>query len=157
MDIKFLSIAILLFIGMSSIFSTCKKGGLGCANTVYSFQVGESITPDKDSIRIGDTLFLNVNTSTKLNDLQTAILVDYSNTSNLGNVVTLLKFLPSDTVIGAINNFNLVMLKGTKVYSVDPSSQQQVLFDEENGSYRFNLEIIAKDYNTPHFSDRQLR
>lgn len=134
----------LLITAMACSFSTCKKGGLGCANSVYSFQLGESITPDKDSIRIGDTIFLNVNTSTKLTDLQTGALVEYNNTSNLGNVVTLLRFLTVNTQ-GAVNNFSLVLLKGTEVSAVDPLSQKDVLFVEENGNYKFNLAIIAKD------------
>ena len=134
----------LLITAMACSFSTCKKGGLGCANSVYSFQLGESITPDKDSIRIGDTIFLNVNTSTKLTDLQTGTLVEYNNTSNLGNVVTLLRFLTVNTQ-GAVNNFSLVLLKGTEVSAVDPLSQKDVLFVEENGNYKFNLAIIAKD------------
>lgn len=136
----------LLITAMASTFSTCKKGGLGCADTVYSFQIGENVTPDKDSIRIGDTIFLNVNTPTKLNDLQSGNLVDYSSVSNLGNVVTLLRFLPTNNITqGAINNFNLVVLKGTKVNSVDPLSQQEVLFGEENGNYKFRMAIIPKD------------
>ena len=124
---------------MASIFSTCKKGGLGCASAVYNFQIGENIGPDSDSIKINDTIFLKVNASTKLNDLQTGILVNYSNTSNLGNVITLLRFLPDNAVTGAINSFNLTLLKGTEVMAVDPLSQKDVLFGEEHGNYIFSL------------------
>ena len=83
MTTKTFTVVILLIIAMASIFSTCKKGGLGCASAVYNFQIGENIGPDSDSIKINDTIFLKVNASTKLNDLQTGILVNYSNTSNL--------------------------------------------------------------------------
>lgn len=145
MDTKYFSISLIFVIAMTSIFSTCKKGGLGCANTIYSFQIGESISPDKDSIRVGDTIFLNVNTPAKLNDIQSGSLIDYSNANNLGNVVTMLRFIPGNVFQGAINNFNLLTLKGSKVNSVDPLSQQEVLFGEENGNYKFSLAIIPKD------------
>lgn len=130
---------------MASIFGTCKKGGLGCADTVYSFQISENVTPDKDSIQIGDTIFLNVNVPTKLNDLQSGNLVDYSNAGNLGNVVSLLRFLPANEYRGAISNFNLIILKGTEVNSIDPLSQKDVLFGEENGFYKFSMAVIPKD------------
>ncbi len=142
---KIFIVVILLITAMATIFSTCKKGGLGCANTVYNFQIGESVGPDKDSIRIGDTIFLAVNAPNKLIDLHTGALVDYSNASNLGNVVSIFKFLPGNNSPGAINNFQLVLLKGTEVSAVDPLSQKEVLFAEESGLYKFNLAIVAKD------------
>jgi hypothetical protein len=134
-----------LIIASATIFSTCKKGGLGCTNTVYNFKIPESITPDKDSIKTGDTLFLNVSTSSNLSDLQTGIVVNYSNTENLGNVVTLLRFSPMNMTAGAINNFNFHLLNGREVNAVDPLSQKDVLFAENNGDYIFSLAIIAKD------------
>lgn len=130
---------------MASTFSTCKKGGLGCANTVYNFNISEKIIPDKDSIRTGDTLFLKVTASSNLLDLKTNTVIDYSNAENLGNVVTLLRFGPVNTDAGAINNFNFVLEKGREVKAADPLSQIDVLFDESNGAYIFSLAIIAKD------------
>ena len=145
MATKLLTVAMLLITAMASIFSTCKKGGLGCANTAYNFQIFENVAPDKDSIQINDTIFLKVNTPTQFNDLQSGNKIDYSNASNLGNVVTILRFLPADMVQGATNNFKLILLKGTEVNAVDPLSQKDVLFAEENGYYKFNLAIVAKD------------
>ncbi|MEO5907689.1 MAG: hypothetical protein ABIR50_03730 [Ginsengibacter sp.] len=142
---KIFTAAILLIIAMASIFSTCKKGGLGCANTVYNFQIFENVTPDKDSIHIKDTIFLKVNAPNQLSDLESGSKIDYSNASNLGNVVTLLRFLPANTVQGGMNNFKLILLKGTEVNAVDPLSQKDFLFAEENGYYKFNLAIIPKD------------
>ncbi len=46
---------------------------------------------------------------------------------------------------GAINNFNLILLKGSEVNAVDPLSQKDVLFEENSGYYIFRLTIIAKD------------
>lgn len=127
------------------IINSCGEKGLGCADTTYNFQIGESVNPDKDSIRVGDTLYLKVNTLTKLKDLQSGNVVDYSNVGNLGNVITILRILPAKKDIGAISNFHLLMLKGQKGYSIDPSSQQVVLFGEESGYYVFNMAIVPKD------------
>lgn len=145
MDTKNFKVAILLFIAVASINSTCKKVEVGCANTVYSFKINQNISPDNDSIRIGDTIFLNLNTATKFKDIQSGNLIDYSQASNLGNVVTFLRFSYSDKVEAARNNFNLIIQQGIKVNSVDPLSQQEVLFGEENGSYKLSLAIIAID------------
>lgn len=144
MGTKSLAIAILLIIGMASTFSTCKKGGLGCTNAIYNLQIDEMAFPDKDSIHVGDTLFLKVNTSTMITDLQSGKTIDYSNASNLGNVVTILKFSGNMTP-GAIHEFNLSLLNGTKVGSVDQTSEEEFLFSEQNGQYLFLLSIIPKD------------
>lgn len=145
MATKIYTVAILLITAMTSTFSTCKKGGLGCANTVYTFQIGERIAPDKDSINIGDTIFLKVSASTSQPDLQTGSTINYRNASNLGNVITFLKFLPSNQSAGAVNNFNLSIMKGSHVNSIDPLSQLEVLFYEANGYYSFDLAIVPKD------------
>lgn len=138
---------IVVFFGISTIiiFNSCGKNGIGCANTTYNFQIGENVVSSKDSIRIGDTIYLKVNTSTKLTDLQFGNVIDYSNATNLGNVIGLLRFLPARKEAGAINNFQLIMLKGSKVNSIDPSTNQEVLFGEENGNYKFSMAVIPKD------------
>ncbi len=145
MTTKIFTVVVLIIISMATIFSTCNKGGLGCANALYNFNIPESITPDKDSIQIGDTLFLNVSTSSSLSDLQRGTVINYSNTENLGNVVTLLRFAPLNTDVGAINNFKFIFKKGSQIKAIDPLSQMDVLFDEGNGSYIFSLAIIAND------------
>ncbi len=75
MATKIYTVAILLLIAITTTFSTCKKGGLGCANATYSFRMEENISPDKDSIKTGDTIFLNVNTLSSLKDYKQAILL----------------------------------------------------------------------------------
>ncbi len=147
MDIKkSYLLPISLAIGILTIFSkcTCTKEILGCANTVYNFKIPETINPDKDSVRIGDTLFLQVLASSTVTDLQTGQTIDYSGTANLGNVVTILRF-NADSTAGAINNFYLDILSGLKVGSIDPTSEIEVTFVEKNGDYNFKLSIVPKD------------
>lgn len=144
MAIKKFTVAILLITAMASTFSTCKKGGLGCANAVYNFNISESVYPDKDSIKIGDTLSLNINTSTFVTDLESGNTINYNNTVNLGNVITILKFKGGQTP-GAINEFNLNIKNGKKVSSIDPSSEIEVLFEESDNVYKFLLLITPKD------------
>ncbi len=144
MATKKFSIGILLITGMASIFSTCKKGGLGCANAIYSFNIPESVYPDKDSIKIGDTLFLNVNTPTLLADPVSGKMINYNNTANLGNVITILKFKNNQTP-GAVSDFDLKIINGFKVGSIEPSSEIEVTFAENNNAYTFLLSIVPKD------------
>jgi hypothetical protein len=145
MATKIYSIGTLLIILASTVFSTCRKGSLDCASARYSFEIAASITPDKDSIHIGDTIILKVHTPTTLYDLQSGRSIDYKNAMNLGNVITFLKFLPANRSTGAINNFSLSIEKGTKVKSIDPQSQLEVLFFEDNGNYLFDLSIVPRD------------
>jgi hypothetical protein len=144
MDTKSYTVIILILIGMTTTFSTCKKGGLGCANTVYNFQIEEKVFPDKDSIHVGDSLFLKVNNSSMITDVRSSKTIDYSNTANLGNVITILRFSGKETP-GAINDFELSILKGSKVETVDKESAVEVLFAEENNHYIFLMSAVPKD------------
>ncbi len=145
MATKIYTVALLLIIAVATIFSTCKKGGPGCANNNYSFQTGINLSPDKDSIRIGDTLWINLNTSSRFTDIPTGNLVDYSGATNFGNVIYFIKFLNGKQSVGAIDHFDFLLLKGNYTSIVDPLQEKDFLFTEENGTYVFKLAIIPKD------------
>lgn len=55
---KFPTVAILLSIYMITVFATCRKD---CSRTDYSFEIAAKAYPDLDSIRVGDTVWVEVN------------------------------------------------------------------------------------------------
>ena len=88
-----------------------------CIEANYSFAVNAQITPDIDSVHVGDTIYLTSTFPSRLNNLVTNDTVDYSNSTNIGSNVAFLK-LNEGIYPGqdAVTNFTFVSLIG-KIYN----------------------------------------
>lgn len=64
--IKIFSIGVIIF--LTIVFSTSKKSILSCTESTYSFNVDAKVYPNKDSINIGDTMWLEINSPTTFTD-----------------------------------------------------------------------------------------
>lgn len=148
MAIKNFSIAILFFISMASIFSTCKKGGLGCGNAVYNFKIGVRAYPDKDSIRIGDTIWFELNTPTSFEDITSGKLINYGGAANLGSAISVVKFVGGSIsdpgAVYSANSFNYILVTGSQVNNPFVEGIRDYLFLESNNQYKFKLAIIPQ-------------
>ena len=141
---KFTGVAILLAITMVTTFSTCKKK-FGCDEIVYDFQIGVKAHPDQDSINIGDTIWLEVNTPTTLKDTVSNKIIDYSDAANLGSAIGFAKFLNKDSVVFAANSFDYILLQGQSVNNPNITKIREYLFIQENSNYLFKLAVIPKE------------
>ncbi len=149
MDIKIkLTFAVIGFFTVTGI-NGCGKLGLGCADTKFTFQTSIRAYPDKDSIRVGDTVWLESNIPVSLNDISTKNLIDYSGASNLGTVISLDRFTggsisdPGTTY--AANEFKYVLLKGKIVENnILPDRIKEYLFIEANNQYSLKVGIVAQ-------------
>ena len=148
MATKIFTVAILLITAMATTFSTCKKGGLGCANTVYNFKIGVTAYPDKDSIHIGDTLWFELNAPTSLQDNNSGKLIDYSGASNLGTAISVVKFIGGSIsdpgAVYSANSFNYFLAIGNPVNNSFVEGIREYLFLENNNQYKFKLAIIPQ-------------
>ena len=97
-------IAIFLFCRASS----CKN----CVEATYQFKMEESFSPEKDSIKIGDTIWLSATHTSIFIDATNNQEINFSN-SSLGANVRILQ-LPdnSSDVSGAINDFSIIKTFG---------------------------------------------
>ena len=145
MATKTLTIVVLFIIAITSIYSTCKKGGLGCANTVYDFKISVHAYPDKDSIRIGDTIWFEVNAPTTLKDKGTNSLINYSGTENLGSAIGFEKIINSTTFKSSTNTFTYKLITGEETQNANPTLIKEYLFKEQSGNYVFKLGVIPKE------------
>lgn len=150
MAIKKLTVAILLITAMASTFSTCKKGGLGCTKTVYNFKINMQAYPDKDSIHINDTIWIELNSPTSLTDLRTNQLIDFSRATNLGSAITVVKFIGGSVsdpgAVYSANSFDYVLVVGNKIDNPSTEGVREYTFAEDNKMYHFKLGIIPKQY-----------
>jgi hypothetical protein len=142
------NIILLLSLFTASLFfqqCSCNKTlGLDCAQVKYSFELPVKGFPDKGSILIGDTIWLEINETTNFKNGQNGEMVDYSGASNLGSAIG---FSYRDTVlkqwVDAVSRFKFSLQKGTEL-KVTPLDIQY-RFSEENGRYIFKLGVIPKE------------
>lgn len=142
---KNLYIALMLIICVMSYSFQCQKK-LGCQETVFNFQMGIKAYPDKDTINVGDTIWLEIIEPVTLTDVQTGRTVDFSGAANLGSALAFHKLSTDNRfTIPAADKFMFLLQKGEQVASLDPSYGRQYLFVEETGTYLFRLGIIPKE------------
>lgn len=120
--------------------------GKNCKDARYSFSMHESFSPEKDSISIGDTLWINSSHSTTFQDLQSYANVDFSN-SQIGSNIRILRFPDtSQNVIGGIYNFDIIKIYGNEVGNDNiPSENKGYYYEEVDTGYLLKLGFIAKE------------
>lgn len=150
-NLKIFSVIVIIF--STTVFSTCKKSILGCTESTYSFNVDARVFPDKDSINIGDTICVEINSSTTLID-QFSTPVDFSNANNLGTVMGFVKVINVSPIQleDVVNDFKFILVAGNEVPSVNPQLLKEYNFRESGGRYIFKLGIIPKNSGTFRFN-----
>src|SRR5665213_251006 len=88
--------------------------GKNCKEVTYSFLMQESFSPEKDSIAVGDTVWIRSFHSATFQDLISNANVDFSN-SKIGASIRILNFPDtSQSVAGAINDFDIIKIYGNE-------------------------------------------
>lgn len=106
-----------------------------------------TVTPDNDSIRVGDTLWLKSVIPTRLTELYVngdSSTINFSGASNVATDFHLNVAIRSDTLIGGIDSFEYLPVKGhIKANSLIPHAGKTVSYIEDGGSYQFVCGLIA--------------
>ncbi len=119
-----------------------------CVEANYSFSVNSQITPYKDSVHIGDTIYLVSSFSTKLTEQTTGRLMEYSNSTGIGSTLAISNLPTGDTITkDAVFDFDYVSVNG-KIYNdrsiPRPDGVQQIVYAETNGNYVLKVGLIPK-------------
>lgn len=140
---KINSIAFLLLLSMLSIQSQCKKR-FGCAENLYSFNLGVKAIPDNDSLLIGDTIWFEIDEPITLKDAQTERMINYSGAVNLGSAIAFQAFSSEfgQFTIEAAKKFAIIVIEGKETGNTNPSLYHEFLFSEINSRYIFRLGIM---------------
>lgn len=140
---KLYVITIFSLLAMIICFSACSPKS--CVDASYHFTMNENFLPEKDSIRVGDTLWMNSSHSTTFIDLSSNKSVDFSN-SLLGSNIRILQFPEASTnVSGAVNNFIIVKIFGREIGNDNiPAENKGFYFEEINSNYTLKLGFVAK-------------
>lgn len=149
MDIKPYRLIGVIGIFVSTMFSTCKCR-TNCTELQYTFDIGCVAYPDMDSIKIGDTIWLEINVPVNLKDERSGINVNYSRAVNLGTAIDILKIKPGTVSIpGSVpsaKSFDYYLVKGTfEPKTVNGDRIKEFLFIENNRYYQFKVGFIPKE------------
>lgn len=144
MDIKINWIIACIGFSVIIVSNGCGKKGIGCANTTYDFEIGVKAYPNKASIHLGDTLWVEINAPTRLKDIATNTIVDYSGATNLGSAIGFGRII-TNTVAASANSFNYNLITGVQVTNPNISQIREFLFVQSNNNYVFKLGIIPKE------------
>lgn len=139
---KLTVLCLLLMISAIGLNFQCKKK-IGCADTIYNFELGVKGFPDLDSVNIGDSIWFEINSPTQFKDIN-GQLVEYNNAGNLGSSISFyaLSNLGQFTV-KSVNKFNYSLIEGVQKRITDDIIEYT--FSEKNGAYQFKLALIAKE------------
>jgi hypothetical protein len=135
-------IIILLVLAFLAQQSSCKKN---CVNTTYNFDLPVKAYPDSDTIKVGDTIWIEINSSSNFIDKGTNKNINYSDASNLGSAIG---FSIWDSLnkkwVDAANDFTFTLIKGSNTSSSNTNLFREYLFNEENDFYVFKLGITPQ-------------
>ena len=123
----------------------------GCKNdicsgaTTYYFQASAKAYPDKDSIQIGDTIWLEINCPTSFTDISSGQTIDYSEAANFGSAIGVGQLFGQDSVVPAANEFNYQLAEGNTVVNANVNQIREYRFVQTNNSYLFKLAVMPKE------------
>ncbi|MBS1947981.1 MAG: hypothetical protein JST47_09460 [Bacteroidetes bacterium] len=148
-NIKNIQVLATLFLfaiyGCNSCKSLCVSG-----KTEYFFNAGTAnFYPDKDSIKVGDTLWFTSIIPKRMRPIQNSQPVgdsiDFSGASDMTTDLALTSPLGIGSQTGAVDSFFIVPIKGNlQPNSLIPHSAKNVHFIEENNDYFLSLFLVAQ-------------
>jgi hypothetical protein len=116
-------------------------------NPSYSFEVTAEFTPEKDSIRVGDTLYLVSEFPSTMIPAGSTQPVDYSRSTGISNILNVNKLEPNRVIADAVFDFDYINIDGEIYNSRDipsPNRVQQLRYEEKSGMYRLKVGLIPK-------------
>ncbi len=134
----------------AAIFTKCDPPRFDCSENKYTFLTTISAYQDKDSIRVGDTIWFEANIPSKLIDTATRQLVDYSNAGNMGIGIGFVIFnglgdILNPGVSPAADSFYCLLEIGNALpNTVLPEQNRNYSLMESNNQYSFRLGVVPK-------------
>jgi len=140
------------FMSIASLLLCLALGGCpdpGCLDTdpKYAFNITGAFTPDNDSVALGDTVYFVSAFPSTLTPVGTQDPVDYTNASKIGNVITVIEYLPNYQRRWAAYDFDYIALKGEAFNSKEvptPEGAEQIRYEEIGNKYEMNIAIVPK-------------
>ncbi len=126
--------------------SSCVKNiGKDCTATVYTFELPFNAVPDKDSIRLGDSITFSINAPTTFVDINSGHEIDYSGSGNLGGTIGFIKYdSTTKKWKPSANQFKYTLKKGVWETPMDTLMFRAYHCSEAGHRYVFELTIAPE-------------
>lgn len=135
----------------SNLFASCKKSE--CFGNAYQLKETWSITPQRDSINIGDTLIFSSSFSNRPYDYNTQSNVDFSGNALVGTPFGVRFVKGYNDLKPAIDSFGFFLIAGRyKDNDISPKHIKDIFWTESNNVYEIKFGIIAKKRGDYSFS-----
>jgi hypothetical protein len=117
-----------------------------CNEPDYTFIGNDVFSPEKDTLNVGDTLWLNSSINKELVDTSTKKSIDFSNAANLGSTVVISDINKFQDKRGAIDSFDYIKITGNIFSDVntDTSNVKQLQYSETASSFELKIGFVAK-------------
>ncbi|MEO7800628.1 MAG: hypothetical protein ABIR81_01440 [Ginsengibacter sp.] len=120
-----------------------------CIEANYSFAVTAQFTPDLDSVKVGDTIYLISTFPTALKDIPSGNMIKYKNSAEIGSNLFVYKINNSVFPgIDAVDKFDYVSILGL-VYNdanaPSPNHVQQLRYQFGQDSFHLKIGLVTKD------------
>lgn len=112
-----------------------------CNEPDYNFLVTESFFHERDSVKVGDTLFLTCIISKAETDINTKMIIDFSNLGNLGANLVISDISKFKMQRDAADSFSYINVEG-KIY-FDQYGAKQLNFKETDSTYSLKVGLVA--------------
>jgi hypothetical protein len=117
-----------------------------CVSNTFQFTVDFSVRPVRDSLNVGDTLWLESTTPTGMFDSRTNKTIDFVSATNFGGGITINTLLGPNNLGPAVHNFDFVLVKGDLVPSPNALDVLKGFkYAEEVGEYKLRFGMVCKD------------
>lgn len=127
------------------LFATCKKNKGECIGNSYSLKETWTISPERDSINIGDTLLFSSRFSNRPFDYNTNTNVDFSGNALIGTSFDLRIIKGFNDLKPSIDSFSFFILEGR--YNENdriPNQIKDIFWTEVTNFYSIKFGLIAK-------------
>lgn len=129
-----------------TIFLVCIECHKPCNEPDYTFIGNDYFSPEKDSLHIGDTLWLISSINKELMDTNTKKVIDYSSAANLASAVIISDIKKFKDKRGAIDSFDYINVIGNIFSDVntDTSNVKQLTYNKATSSFELKIGFIAR-------------
>lgn len=138
----------LIIVVSGILFTTenCNRHCLVASGTTISLTGGNSLySPVKDSMKTGDTLFLNINIPGRLTYSNTTQTIDFSNATNMKADIRFIALKGVQSKSAALDSF--LFIKKVGEYSANPllpDASIGITFKEEANNYLFLIGCVPQ-------------
>jgi hypothetical protein len=125
-------------------FNCTKRATIPCRDVQYNFSTTATIINGKENYKVGDTIRIQSQFPTQVNDLRSGKVIDYRNAIDVSATLgcVLLDSINRKFVF-AIDSFSYKAVAGQVLNPISPGANSKSIFFEEDASfYKFEILLI---------------